>query len=171
MLLRRGPGGLFPNTLRRATLFTSTDMQPVIKIATSLEEIERCYPVLAELRPHLSADRFAATVERLARELQFRLVYLMDKNIKAVAGFRVGEWLHSGRYLEIEDLVTSQQERSKGYGQMLFIWLRNEAERLGCNQLRLISGVSRTDAHRFYERQGMLIEGKYFSMNIPKNGS
>ncbi len=145
-------------------------MKPVIKIATSLEEIERCYPVLAELRPHLDADRFVETVQRLTRDVGFRLVYLTDGNIKAVAGYRVSEWLHSGRYLEIEDLVTSQAERSKGYGQILFSWLTIEAQRLGCNQLRLISGVSRTDAHRFYERQGMLFEGKYFSLNIPRDG-
>ncbi len=91
-------------------------MQPVIKIATSLEEIERCYPVLAELRPHLDADRFVETVQRLTRDVGFRLVYLTDGNIKAVAGYRVSEWLHSGRYLEIEDLVTSQAERSKAMG-------------------------------------------------------
>jgi hypothetical protein len=31
---------------------------------------------------------------------------LDDDGIKAVAGYRVSEWLHAGKYLEIEDLVT-----------------------------------------------------------------
>jgi len=32
--------------------------------------------------------------------------------------------------------------------------------------LRLVSGVQRIDAHRFYEREGMTWEAKYFSKDL-----
>ena len=135
--------------------------------ALHAEQIANCFPVLAELRPQLDAVSFVSTIQHLMAVSQFELAYLDDGGIKAVAGYRVSEWLYAGKYLEIEDLVTAGSARSKGYGGALFDWLLAEAANRGCRQLRLLSGVKRTDAHRFYLRKGMVIEAHYFSMNVP----
>jgi GNAT superfamily N-acetyltransferase len=129
-------------------------------------DIAKCYPVVAELRPHLQKKDFFDTVDKLAKKTGFKLAYLIDGTVKAVAGYRVSEWLHSGKYLEIEDLITSSADRSKGYGGQLFDWLVVQARLEGCRQLRLVSGVKRTDAHRFYLRKGMAYEAQYFSLNL-----
>lgn len=141
-------------------------MSSRIDIARSEQEIIGCYPVMAELRPHLSRDEFVPTVKRLAEVAGFRLAYLTDGEVKAVAGFRVSEWLAGGRYLEVEDLVAKSGERSKGYGGELFDWLVAHARENGCSQVRLVSRVSRHDAHRFYVRKGMSLEAHYFSMSV-----
>jgi GNAT superfamily N-acetyltransferase len=138
----------------------------MIRIAASDAEIAGCYAVLSELRPRLSSNTFISTIRRLMENNQFELAFLDDGGVKAVAGFRVGEWLHSGRYLEIEDLVTSSADRSRGYGGQLFDWLARLGTSRGCRQLRLVSGVKRTDAHRFYVRKRMTFEAQYFSMNL-----
>ncbi|MES2676650.1 MAG: GNAT family N-acetyltransferase [Pseudomonadota bacterium] len=137
-----------------------------IKIAENEAEILSCFDVLQELRPHLCKEKFVATIGKLAATTNFKLVYLTDSGVKAVAGIRISEWLYSGRYLEIEDLITTQSERSKGYGGILFDWLHDYAITHHCDQLRLVSGVARESAHRFYLRKGMIFEAKYFSMNI-----
>lgn len=139
-----------------------------ISLAKSDEEITRCFSVMSELRPHLTADLFLPRVKKLAETTGLRLVFLHDDGeIKAVAGFIIGEWLaYDGKYLEIEDLVTKSSERSKGYGGELFDWLVAHAAENGCTQLRLVSNVARTDAHRFYERKGMTHAAHYFSMNL-----
>lgn len=137
-----------------------------IKIATTETEMVQCFNVLAELRPHLSVDTFVNTIERLGKTTNFKLAYLNDDGVKAVAGFRLSEWLAAGYYLEIEDLITTASERSKGYGGMLFDWLYEYASANNCNQLRLVSGIVRESAHRFYLRKGMTFEAKYFSINI-----
>ena len=139
----------------------------LIGLATDGPQIAACYPVMAELRPHLNAAEFAPTVLHLMNTTGFELAYLDDGGIKAVAGFRVSEWLHAGKYLEIEDLVVTGSARSKGYGGQLFDWLLARAASRSCRELRLLSGVKRTDAHRFYLRKGMLIEAHYFSMKVP----
>ena len=141
-------------------------MATKIKTAESRDDIELCYAILAELRPHLKEVDFIATIQRLSECTGFKLACLMDGDAKAVAGYRVSEWLHSGKYLEIEDFITNSTDRLKGYGRQLFDWLVAQARLEGCSQLRLVSGVKRTDAHRFYARNGMVHEAHYFSLNL-----
>lgn len=137
-----------------------------IRIAENDSEIRACFPIMNELRPHLAAENFLSQVKKLAAKYNFRLVYLLDEEIKAVAGIRIGEWLAGGKYLEIEDLVVKNDDRSKGYGGRLFDWLVEHAKAQNCGQLRLVSNVTRFDAHRFYLNKKMKIEAHYFSLNL-----
>lgn len=141
-------------------------MNHKVTIAGTTQEILDCYPVMAELRPHIPRGEFVSMVRRLTEIAGFQLVSLADGEIKAVAGFRISEWLAGGRYLEIEDLVAKSGDRSKGYGGALFDWLVEHARENDCSQVRLVSRVSRLDAHRFYVRKGMIFEAHYFSMNL-----
>jgi GNAT superfamily N-acetyltransferase len=139
-----------------------------IAVADTDVLIDACYPVMAELRPQIPRAEFLPFVKRLQTTNNFKLAFLDENGIKAVAGYRVSEWLAGGKYLEIEDLVTAADARSKGYGGELFDWLVAEASRAGCRQVRLVSNVRRVDAHRFYLRKGMAQEAHYFSINVPK---
>lgn len=142
-----------------------------IAVAESSAEIARCFPVMSQLRPKIGADEFVPLVSRLADLSGLRIAYLEDDGIRAVAGYRISEWLAGGRYLEIEDLVTAEDARSKGYGGRLFDWLVEVAAEAGCRQVRLVSSVKRVDAHRFYARKGMTLEAHYFSMNVTRNAT
>lgn len=136
------------------------------KIASTHEEIESCFELISLLRPHLSKSDFIMAAIRMSEALNYKLIFLDDNGIKAVAGFRISEWLHTGKYLEIEELVTKEGERSKGYGGQLFDWLSHYAATEQCRQIRLVSGVKRENAHQFYLNKGMQYEAKYFSINI-----
>jgi GNAT superfamily N-acetyltransferase len=139
----------------------------MIKIAGTDDDIARCYPVMAQLRPHLSRDEFIARVKRQSMDSRFKLIYLADgEAVLAVGGIRIGEWLAGGKYLEIEDLVTADGVRSEGYGGRLFDRIVEMAKAEGCNELRLVSSVTRYDAHRFYFNKKMIIEAHYFSMKL-----
>lgn len=139
-----------------------------IALAATNEEIAECFPVMKQLRPHLTEKDFMARIRHLAETTGLRLAYLrFGGEVKAVAGFRISEWLAvDGKYLEIEDLITDNNERSKGYGGELFDWLVAHAKENNCTHLRLVSNVVRTDAHRFYERKGMTRAAYYFSRSI-----
>lgn len=141
-------------------------MNSKITVAQSEQEILNCYSVIAELRPHIRPNEFLPLVKRLAEIAGLRLAYLTEGEVKAVAGFRISEWLAGGKYLEIEDLVAKSGERSKGYGGKLFDWLVEHAKENDCQQVRLVSRVSRVNAHRFYLQKGMNLEAHYFSMNL-----
>ena len=137
-----------------------------IKIASSDIEISECFKLLSQLRPQYEHDEFLTKVKDLNTQNGYQLVYLKDKQIKSVAGMRISDWLHTGKYLEIDDLVTCSDSRSKGYGSKVFDWLADYAKEKSCNQIRLVSGVTRERAHSFYLAKGMNYEAKYFSLNL-----
>ena len=141
-------------------------MSREIALAVEDEDIRRCYPVMAELRPHLGPDEFFSRVKRQGERTGYRLAYLADGEVKAVAGFQLTECLAFGRYMRVDDLVTRSADRSKGYGGSLFDWLVAFAREEGCEQLHLDSKVQRFGAHRFYLSKRMIIECHHFSLEL-----
>lgn len=138
----------------------------IIRIATTDVEIAACYPVMRELRPHVTEDQFLARV-RSQESAGYKLVYVQASvDVVAVAGFRVSENLAWGLFLYVDDLVTLGEHRSKGYGTQLLSWLKERAAQEGCNQMHLDSGIQRKDAHRFYEREGMTLASLHFVVKI-----
>ena len=140
---------------------------PHICLAKLDLEIERCFPVLQELRPHLVKTDFVSQIRRQEQQYSYRLAYLEDSgDIKVIAGFRISECLACGRFLYVDDLVTKASDRSKGYGDIMFDWLVEQAKLHSCQQLNLDSGVQRFGAHRFYMKKQMEITSHHFSMKI-----
>ena len=133
---------------------------------TTDTEITRCYPVVVQLRPHLDEPTF---LERVRRQMQqgYRLAARLDGDaIVAVAGYRLGENLVSGRHLYVDDLVTDERGRSRGHGRELLAWLAVRARELGCATLELDSGVQRAAAHRFYFENRMTISSFHFRLPL-----
>jgi GNAT superfamily N-acetyltransferase len=139
----------------------------MIKFASTDGEINACYDVMSQLRPHVAREDFLPRVRRQMDDFDYRVAYVKDDGeVKAVAGIRVSEWLHGGKYVEIDDLVSADGDRSKGYGGKLFDWILDFAREQKCDHVRLLSGVQRFDAHRFYLRKRMNIEAHYFNLKL-----
>jgi len=136
------------------------------RIATTDAEIAACFPVMHELRPHLEERAFVARI-RVQQSQGYELAYIEEQGEPlATAGFRIGENLAWGRFLYVDDLVTTAEHRSKGYGALLLRWLCDLAKERGCSELHLDSGVQRTDAHRFYEREGMELSSFHYKVAL-----
>jgi len=138
-----------------------------IQLAETDQDLVRCFPVMVQLRPHLSVEGFVAQVKRQQVTDRFRIAYVKDDEaVRAVAGFRVGECLAWGRFMYVDDLVTDSAGRSRGYGGRLLDWLVARARDSNCDQFHLDSGVQRFDAHRFYLMKRMAIAAHHFAMTL-----
>jgi GNAT superfamily N-acetyltransferase len=138
-----------------------------IQFAQTDEQIDKCYEVMSQLRPHLSREEFLAQVKRQIEGSGYELIYLADEGeVKAVAGIRIAEWLARGMSLDLEDLVAAESDRSKGYGGQLFDWLLDYGRKRGCTEIRLVSHVTRFRAHQFYLNKKMILDGHFFSMPL-----
>lgn len=137
-----------------------------IQLVESDSQILACFPILAQLRPHLKQEHFLEQVKRQQRN-GYQLTCLeQDNRVVAVAGFCISECLAWGPFLYVYDLVVDEAVRSKGHGQSLFAWLVEFAKLHDCSELQLDSGVQRFDAHRFYLQQRMNIASHHFSLHL-----
>lgn len=121
---------------------------------------------MRELRPQLEEDAFIAQV-RAQREQGYALAFVKDRSAcVAVAGYRVTQNLALGRFVYVDDLVTSAAARSRGYGSLLLSWLEGVGRAEGCTHVILDSGTQRKQAHRFYLRKRFEIAGFHFSKRL-----
>lgn len=140
-----------------------------ISIAKSLDEISDCFPVILQLRTTLTRKKFIDKV-RKQQENGYHLAFVKDQGkVMAVSGFRISQSLAWGKFLYIDDLITDQDNRSKGYGDKLFDFLVEYALKENCHELHLDSGVQRFGAHRFYMKKNMAIVAHHFSLSLDNN--
>lgn len=138
-----------------------------IAIANTPGEIRRCFPIMRELRTHITDEKdFLERVQRQRRQGYWLAFLESEGEVRAVAGCRFLESLFSGKNLYVDDLVTHNRDRSRGFGAELLDWLMEEARENGCESLELDSGVQRFDAHRFYFTKRMNISSYHFRIKI-----
>lgn len=132
------------------------------------EQILLTRDVMRQLRPHIAPDDYLPMVRRMMESDGYHLAAVVEDGVvRAVAGYRFMEMLYCGRILYVDDLNTDEGTRSRGHGKALLDWLREQAIARECRQLHLDSGVWRQQAHRFYFREGMVIQAYHFTTELP----
>lgn len=137
-----------------------------IHLAQDRDQIARCFPVMQQLRPKLTAETFVSRIVQQQSE-GYRLAYLEHEGeVASLAGFRVMSVLSSGRTLYVDDLITDEAMRSRGFGARMIAWLAALARDEGCETFSLDSGTHRKEAHAFYFREGFRITAFHFQMPL-----
>lgn len=127
------------------------------------DDYQASFGVMRELRPNLlDAEAFAIQARRQGEQGYRLLAAWQDGEVKALAGYRILENLMNGRFLYVDDLVTTADSRRHGLGGRLIDALRDEAKRQGCENFVLDTGLHMPLAQRFYYRQGLLAMGMQF---------
>lgn len=135
-----------------------------VKEATTDTEIARVYPVMRELRPHIKTEaEFVTRAQRQRETANWRLIYVEDAGKPvAASGFRISEWLVTGKTLYVDDLICLESHRGKGFAEALMHWMEDHARKEGCASFELDSGTHRLGAHRFYHRLKLAITAFHF---------
>ncbi len=106
--------------------------------------------------PHWDPDQ---ALERLSDAITGpRSTILIAEDGEALIGFCTAyveiNSVRFGRRCWVEDLAVDPGRRSQGVGTALLQGAREWARAAGATHLELDSGLTRTEAHRFYEREG-----------------
>jgi (aminoalkyl)phosphonate N-acetyltransferase len=121
------------------------------------EDTEAVYGLICELKQK-AYDRqsfaagFAANLNNPSQRYQLARV---NGEIVGLIGLQIMFPLNLNCWIgEIQELVILPQMRGLNIGQQLLSWAEEEARRCGASLMELSSGKVRTDAHRFYLREG-----------------
>lgn len=137
-----------------------------VKIATTADDILKCWDVLFVLRPHLIKENFVATIKEMMTE-GYQLAYIEEDGKAASAiGFRYQQYLYNGKHFYIDDLVSLPETRGKGYAGMLLDHVHNLAKEKGYKCVTLDSGHQRHAAHRLYLNKGYSIVAHHFMKTL-----
>lgn len=140
-----------------------------IRIAKDISSLSACFPVFKKLRTHLKdIESFNAQVMTQIQQ-GYNIAYIKnDANVVACIGYRVFDMLAWGKVLYIDDLITCDTSRGKGYGGALLSYALAEGERLGCDEVHLDTSFTRHDAHRVYLKQGFQLNCHHMALKIKK---
>lgn len=138
-----------------------SDSAPVIVPVS--DDIERHRDVLRSaeslhrtLRPALPPD-YEAYMRRMFAEGAEMAALLVAGVVRSLAVYRCHHTTFHGLRFYVDDLVTDEAERGRGFGQSLLTWCEQRARARNCDAFDLESGVQRAGAHRFYFREGLTI--------------
>jgi len=86
-------------------------------VVKSKNDLERCYPVMKELRPHLSFADYLSIYDQSHASDGYEIVAIEDGGrIVAVMGYRFLSDFVRGKHGYVDDLVSTESARSKGLG-------------------------------------------------------
>ncbi len=130
-------------------------MAQQIVVIQSQSELEQVYPLMKELRPHITLQNFLDIYQQSHKTTGYEIAALkQDNQILAIMGYRIlYDYVH-GKHCYIDDLVSSEQQRSKGYGAELLKYAEKFAQANGCTGLRLCTGIENERGKKFYEKNG-----------------
>ena len=117
----------------------------------SADDCERVWDLICQLEkcrlPFVKSTHYCCLV---AREEA-------DAPACAILNLRFENQLHhAARVAEILEFIVDEPHRGKGIGAALLEEAQRVAKEMGCVQLEVTSNRTRTEAHGFYESQGMV---------------
>lgn len=124
------------------------DCECVWSLVCQLEHCELPYELFSEMfAKQVKSTHYCCLV---ARESP-------DSPVRAMLNMRFENQLHhAARIAEILEFIVDKDVRGQGVGAAMLEEAQRVAREMGCVQLELTSNRTRTDAHRFYEREGMV---------------
>ena len=123
--------------------------------------LKRAEGVHRQLRTALPAD-YEGKMKRVFAGGARMCVATEGEAVRGVAVYRINENTFEGLHLYVDDLVTDEKLRSKGVGHALMEHLQSVARAARCEATTLDSGTQRTQAHKFYFREGMVVSSFHF---------
>ncbi len=129
-------------------------------------EIMSTYPVMSQLRPHVAKEDYLDLIREMEGQGGQLIAAMEAETVVGCAFFRRETRLFTGPMVYVDDLVSDENQRSKGVGHALIDWMSEFCREHGIKNLVLDSAVHRGQGHKFYFREGFTITSFNFKKPI-----
>ena len=144
----------------------------VIRELMSADEMHSIFPLIQQLNPEIDEPLFSSRLASMREEGGYRCIAsYRDERMVGVAGFWVGTQRWCGKYVEPDNVVVDREQRSGGIGSLMMDWIEAEAQRLGCEMMKLEAYAERTRTREFYRRKGYGEPGIVMVKTLAANGA
>ena len=133
-----------------------------------IENFESVYPLMKQLRPHLTIEQFIHIHDQAKAADQYTLIgYFENETCVGLMGLRtLFDYVHL-KHIYIDDLVVEETKRSSGVGRKLLKHAEQIAQQQDCTGLRLCTGHENYRGIKFYENENWLQKALVFKKKIP----
>jgi GNAT superfamily N-acetyltransferase len=124
-----------------------------------LNDLSKLTDLCTELGYPSNDDQINQRLQKLLKSTS-DVVYVAVKKTEVIGWIHVftSLRLESDPFAEIGGLVVSSEHRNKGIGRMLVNAADKWAIEKGFSKIRVRSRIERTDARRFYEKEGYVVK-------------
>lgn len=137
------------------------------RIISSSIELTAVFPIISELRPHLTLESFIQLYEEANKASDYQLmVFEENHQIIGVMGYRILTDFVHGRHFYIDDLVTTHTNRSKGLGSQMLQVAEHIAKDAKCSGLRLCTGIQNENGKKFYEKNNWQLKAVAYKKKL-----
>jgi GNAT superfamily N-acetyltransferase len=141
----------------------------ILKELKSMEEMLEQLPVLQELYPSLTKEAYEKDLINMLPNNHYGQIAVFEgETCLGLTGYWIGTKLWCGKYLEIDNLIVSEKQRSTGVGKRMFDYLAAKAMQENCTMMALDSYTSNFKAHKFFYNQSFAPKGFHF-IRVMKN--
>lgn len=127
----------------------------------SVDDCERVWDLICQLeKSKLPFEPFSEMFAKQVKSTHYCCLVAREETespVCALLNLRFENQLHhAARVAEILELIVDEPYRGRGIGAALVEEGVRVAKEMGCVQLEVTSNRTRSEAHRFYESQGMV---------------
>ena len=129
---------------------------------TTKEEMLKNFELLKEMYPSLTMEEYASELDVMLPHNYTQVGVFENNECIGLSGIWIGSKLWCGKYMELDNVVVSNNHRSKGIGKIIFEYAEQKAHAIGCTMLALDSYSDNFKAHKFFYGQGYVPRGFHF---------
>lgn len=127
---------------------------------------EELFPLIKQLYPDMNYEKFLTYLSDMLKSGYFVIAAYDNQKLIALTGCWVSTKFYCGRFLQIDNLIVSQEYRGNAIGQKIMDFVFKEAKHLNCESIILNVYEWNTKAHRFYDKYNFEYLGKHRLLKI-----
>ncbi|HXH54867.1 MAG TPA: GNAT family N-acetyltransferase [Gammaproteobacteria bacterium] len=138
-----------------------------LKFLKTCDEVAQSFDAFFELRPHLlNKESFVAQIINQQKEGYKIIAAYKQQEVVGCVGFRILTTLAWRKILYIDDLITKEKFRNKGYSKLLLNHVIQIAREKCCEQIHLDTGYTRHLAHKVYLKEGFEFNCHHLALRL-----